>query len=124
MANNDSNAEVVLNSSFTQSAADNVDHNVCTLDGKDTFHGMGIIAAGMISPMNVDNQQRIKRIRYGLKAAEIVSKAKFRFHGTTFRYSRIDKDAFQAHSRTSVTTAFFTVSRHRPFLTTFVHFFC
>ena len=30
----------------------------------------------MISPMNVDNQQRIKRIRYSLKTAEIVSKAK------------------------------------------------
>ena len=24
---------------------DNVDHNICTLDGKNTFHGMGIIAA-------------------------------------------------------------------------------
>ena len=24
--------------------SDNVDHNVCTLDGNDTFHGMGIIA--------------------------------------------------------------------------------
>ena len=76
MVNNDSNVEVVLNGSFTQWAADNVDHSVCTLDGKDTFHGMGIIAAWMISPMNVDNQQRIKRIRYSLKTAEIVSKAK------------------------------------------------
>ncbi|KAG1687917.1 hypothetical protein GQR58_008201 [Nymphon striatum] len=28
---------------FTQYVADNVDHNLCTLDGKDTFHGMGII---------------------------------------------------------------------------------
>ena len=37
---------------------------------------MAIIAAGMISPIDVDNQQRIKRIRYGLKEAEIVSKAK------------------------------------------------
>ena len=76
MANNDSNVEVVLNDSFTQWAADNVYHNVCSLGGKDFFHGMGIITAGMISPMNEDNQQRIKRIRYGLKAAEIVSKAK------------------------------------------------
>ena len=37
---------------------------------------MAIIAAGMISPIDVDNQQRIKRIRYGLKEAEIVSEAK------------------------------------------------
>ena len=30
--------------SVTQWVADNVDHNVCTLDGNDTFHGMEIIA--------------------------------------------------------------------------------
>jgi len=30
---------------FIQYIADNVDHNTRTLDGKDTFHGMGIIAA-------------------------------------------------------------------------------
>ncbi|CAH3187344.1 unnamed protein product [Porites lobata] len=30
---------------FVQYVADNVDHNVCTLDGQNTFHGMGIIAA-------------------------------------------------------------------------------
>ena len=29
---------------FTQFVADNVDHNVATLDGKGTFHGMGIIS--------------------------------------------------------------------------------
>jgi len=29
---------------FTQWAADNVDHNVATLDGLGTFHGMGVIA--------------------------------------------------------------------------------
>ena len=29
---------------FTQWVADNVDHNVATLDGQGTFHGMGIIA--------------------------------------------------------------------------------
>ena len=28
---------------FSQHVADNVDHNLCTLDGKNTFHGMGII---------------------------------------------------------------------------------
>ena len=76
MANNDSNVEVVLSGSFTQWVADNIDHNVCTVDGKDTFHGMGIITARMISPMNVDNQQRIKKIRYGFKVAKIVSKAR------------------------------------------------
>ncbi len=31
--------------SFIQYVADNVDHNIRTLDGHGTFHGMGIIAA-------------------------------------------------------------------------------
>ncbi|KAH3753445.1 hypothetical protein DPMN_188082 [Dreissena polymorpha] len=31
----------VMLSNFIQFAADNVDHNVRTLDGHDTFHGMG-----------------------------------------------------------------------------------
>ena len=26
-------------------AADNIDHNIITIDGKGTFHGMGIISA-------------------------------------------------------------------------------
>ena len=30
---------------FVQYSADNVDHNLRTLDGTGTFHGMGIIAA-------------------------------------------------------------------------------
>lgn len=29
---------------FTQWVSDNVDHNIVTLDGKGTFHGMGIIS--------------------------------------------------------------------------------
>ena len=32
-------------SEFVQYVADNVDHNIRTLDGNDTFHGMGIIAS-------------------------------------------------------------------------------
>jgi len=33
-----------LPGTFTQWVADNIDHNVATLDGQGTFHGMGIIA--------------------------------------------------------------------------------
>ena len=33
-----------LPGTFTQWVADNVDHNVITLDGQDTFHDMGVIA--------------------------------------------------------------------------------
>ena len=32
---------------FTQWVADNVDHNLNTLDGKGTFHGMGIISSSI-----------------------------------------------------------------------------
>ena len=30
--------------SFIQYVADNVDHNVCTIDGYGTFHGIGMIS--------------------------------------------------------------------------------
>jgi len=33
-----------FNREFVQHAADNVDHNIRTLDGHDTFHSMGMIA--------------------------------------------------------------------------------
>ena len=39
--------------------ADNVDHNIRTLDGHDTFHGMGIIAA--YTPRNLKSKA-IKRV--------------------------------------------------------------
>ena len=32
-------------SSFIKFSADNVDHNTCTLDGRNTFYGMGMIAS-------------------------------------------------------------------------------
>ena len=53
---------------FTQWVADNIDHNIATLDGQGTFHGMGIIAVSnpkdnksitTKSPMII-RQQRIK----------------------------------------------------------------
>ena len=37
---------------FTQFAGDNVDHNIRTLDGSGTFHGMGIIAISTPFPGN------------------------------------------------------------------------
>ena len=37
--------EGINNESFIQHIADNVDHNIRTTDGLNTFHGMGIIAA-------------------------------------------------------------------------------
>jgi len=31
-------------SHFTQWSGDNMNHNLCTLDGQNTFHGMGIVS--------------------------------------------------------------------------------
>ena len=36
--------EMTCSDAFTQFAADNVDHNTCTMNGLQTFHGMGIIS--------------------------------------------------------------------------------
>ena len=56
-----------LPGAFTQWVADNVDHNLATLDGQGTFHGMGIIAVStpnqdqlFPSPSRVVRRQRIK----------------------------------------------------------------
>ena len=48
--------------SSIQYVADNVDHNVCTIDGYGTFHGMGIIAA--IITLKVKLHQVIPKIQY------------------------------------------------------------
>ena len=37
-----------------EAAADNVDHNIISLDGKGTFHGMGMIAA--LTPRKKDKE--------------------------------------------------------------------
>ncbi len=48
---------------FTQWVADNVDHNVATLDGRDTFHGMGMIAVSAPTSDMVELRARaIKRL--------------------------------------------------------------
>jgi hypothetical protein len=41
-------------------AADNVDHNILTIDGKGTFHGMGMIAALTLGQRNVHSIPRNK----------------------------------------------------------------
>ena len=41
------NSMVSARPEFVQWVADNVDHNTATLDGKNTLHGMGIIAASI-----------------------------------------------------------------------------
>ena len=50
---------------FTQFEGDNVDHNIRTLDGSGTFHGMGIIAISTLFPGN-----------YVLKQCDKISRGK------------------------------------------------
>lgn len=57
-----------------QHVADNVDHNSRTLDGFNTFHGMGIVAA--VTPA-VKFQTPIPRV--SIKASDITAKAKLTF---------------------------------------------
>ena len=47
---------------FSQNIADNVDHNLCTLDGKNTFHGMGIIQVSTNNNGLLHEEKAIKQI--------------------------------------------------------------
>ena len=63
------------NTSFTQFIGDNVDHNIVTIDGKGSFHGMGIIASIVSSRDHIIEEIKIKRPQSSVKANEIISKA-------------------------------------------------
>ena len=70
---NDRNA-VLYPSAFTQWVGDNVDHNVVTLDGHGTFHGMGIISITV--PMTTDinlKQKAVRRILKRLPTSEVIA---------------------------------------------------
>ena len=54
---------------FYQWVADNVDHNLVTLTGKGTFHGMGVIS---ISATNTSNATVIKRLKESRKSEDFV----------------------------------------------------
>ena len=49
-----------LKNGFTKFVADNVNHNTDTLDGKGTFHGMGIIACLILNKDIPKKQSREK----------------------------------------------------------------
>lgn len=51
----------VLRNSVTKFVADNVDHNLCTIDGKGTFHGMGMISIDSTSENK--SEKRIARVK-------------------------------------------------------------
>ena len=49
-----------LTKGFVQYGADNVDHNICTLNRYGTFHGMGMIAAGTPETRSVQSIPKAK----------------------------------------------------------------
>ena len=51
-------------SQFVQYAADNVDHNIKTLDGNNTFHGMGMIACVTPGTKASNSISRVKVLSY------------------------------------------------------------
>ena len=59
---------------FSQNITDNIDHNLCTLDGKNTFHGMGIIQVSTNNNGLLHEEKAIKRI--DLQRVASVSKNK------------------------------------------------
>ena len=66
-----------LTTEFVQYAADNVDHNIRTLDGHRTFHGMGMIAA--VTPGTRSNRP-IPRVRVTSLDVAIVGRVQIRYH--------------------------------------------
>ena len=60
---------------FVQYSGDNVDHNVRSLDGNGTFHGMGIIA--MVTP-GAPSARRIRRVK--VTSEDIASVGQIRIH--------------------------------------------
>ena len=63
---------------FMQWVADNVDHNVITLTGKDTFHGMGIIS--ITQPAKQLQRQRVLRLKHRKKVSEVVKNKGIELH--------------------------------------------
>jgi len=66
-----------LSSQFVQYVADDVDHNVRTLDGNNTFHGMGMIAA--VTP-EIKRTNQISRLKVLPADIAAVGRVPIQFH--------------------------------------------
>ena len=66
-----------LSTEFVQYGADNVDHNIRTLDGHGTFHGMGMIVA--VTP-ETSSGQSIPRTKVTSLDVAAVGRVQIRFH--------------------------------------------
>ncbi|CAG2210631.1 unnamed protein product [Mytilus edulis] len=65
------------NQSFVQYIADNVDHNIRSLDGFGTFHGMGIIAA---STPGIKTARSVPRTNPSIKEITALAKINIKFY--------------------------------------------
>ena len=82
----------VGNESFLHYIGDNVDHNVNTLDGLNTFHGMGIIAS--VTPGNKSHTSLpIKRVAVSSK--DVIDTAKIELKYFTFHQNINLVDKFE-----------------------------
>ena len=61
-----------LNGTFSQWSADNVDHNVSTIDGKSTLHDMGIVVSTTperhsqgLTPISIQKRKTAKEVVKG-----------------------------------------------------------
>ena len=68
--------DVTNDNAFAHWSADNVDHNIITLIGKETFHGIGIISMSD----NSSNTKTIKKLKYTLKSSEFGKLHDIRIH--------------------------------------------
>ena len=66
-----------LSTEFVQYGADNVDHNIRTLDGHGTFHGMGMVVA--VTP-ETSSGQSIPRAKVTSLDVTAVGRVQIRFH--------------------------------------------
>ena len=68
----------VPENSFLHYVADNVDHDSCTIDGRGTFHGMGIISA--ITPVPGKVLRSIPRKEVSAEDIKALSSLSFHFY--------------------------------------------
>lgn len=86
---------------FMQYAADNVDHNIRTLDGSGTFHGMGIVA-DVTPKLNVTSV--IKRVSVSADDIAKVGQIKLKYYSASkddmkrLTYQRLELPRYGEHS--------------------------
>lgn len=67
----DADDHVAADVSFAQYVADNIDHNMCTIDGYNTFHGMGMIAASVVDNVLQYCSRPVQRLSKRCKMSDV-----------------------------------------------------